>query len=304
MAAATILAVAIGEPTKSRTITNMTQLNGVRPYIIGLITYLSQQTVPNSNPQRKYTLGTDYSIDYQECYEDDETFTGAPDVIFGMSTPVVRQAMAFTSTIPIVGIFSDHVGEHFNQTQNICGVNAQRIQIADQYYDKFVQTLPKGTNVYVLHRVGNTASTKSLAKIRTTGANPAVLKVMLAPGHDIQTLINGVPTNSGLLVLPVDHFFGAADDINRIATTKSLPVFWPVTDWVPSGISGYGAAQETCGEYMGKQVQYILEHPKQIPQGAARFVTVPPADRRWVTSEAVAKALNIKLKKHKGLHFV
>jgi ABC-type uncharacterized transport system substrate-binding protein len=305
--AQSILAVAIGDPAKSRTITDMTQLTGVRPYIIGLITYLSQQTVPKSNPQRNYTIGADYSIDYQECYEDAETFPGTPDVIFCMSTPVVRKAMHFTPTIPVVGIFSEPATEQFDQTTNICGVNAQRIQIARKYYDNFLKTVSGLTNVYVLHRVGNTASTKSVGAIHAGGHLPVplvVLNVTPAPGHDILTLINGVPPNSGLLVLPVDLFFGAADTINAQATAKSLPVFWPVTDWVGPGIGGYGVPQETCGELMGKQVQYILEHPKQIPQGGARFVTVQPTDRKWVASKAVAKALNIKLETHGDLHFV
>jgi len=129
------------------------------------------------------------------------------------------------------------------------------------------------------------------------------LNVTPAPGHDIQTLIGAVPPNSGLLVLPVDLFFGAADAINAQAAAKSLPVFWPVTDWVGPAIGGFGVPQEKCGELMGKQVQFILEH-RQIPQDAARFVTVHPADRKWVASRAVAKALNIELGKHDHLHFV
>lgn len=70
-----IIAVAIGDPSNSRIITNMSQTMGVRPYILGLISYLSQQQVPNTT--RNYKIGTDDTIDYRECYENSEDFTGA-----------------------------------------------------------------------------------------------------------------------------------------------------------------------------------------------------------------------------------
>jgi hypothetical protein len=94
-----IVAVAIGDPTNSRVIADMDQLNGVRPYITGLVTYLSQQNL---------TIGTDYTVDYRECLEDNEDFTGADtpgNLIFCMSTPVVRKAVALvTDKVPIVGV--------------------------------------------------------------------------------------------------------------------------------------------------------------------------------------------------------
>jgi len=306
-----IVTVAIGDPAKSRDITNMTQLNGVRPYITGLIHHLSQQMVPGSNPPRNYTLGADYVIHYRECLEDAEDFTGTADVIFCMSTPVVKKARHFTNTskVPVVGIFSDQVGEQFDQTTNICGVNAQRFQIARQYYDKFLAAVPGLQNVAVLHRVGNTASTKSLAAIHAGGPLPVPLHVLPVNSKaDIQPLIDTVrQPNSGLLVLPVDLFFGSAEAINAQAAARSIPVFWPVPDWVAPGIGGFGVAQETCGEAMGKQVQFIFEHPNQIPQGPPglpRFIDISAVDQRWVASKAAAKTLKLKLEKHAGLHIV
>ena len=303
MATQTILAIAIGDPAKSRTIGAGTSLIGVRPYIVGLIKYLSLHAVPNSNPARNYAIGTDYIIDYQECWEDDETFPGAPDIIFCMSTPVTRKAKNFSTAIPIVGVFSEATGEKFDQTPNVCGLNAKRIAIARDYYDMFLATISGLTSIYALHRVANTASTKALALIQAK-ALPIPLNVLYvtpAPDHDIKTLIDGIPAGSGLLVLPVDLFFGAADFINQTAAASSVPVFWPVTDWVGPGVGGHGAPQETCGGLMGQQVQYILEHPSQIPQGAARFLTVQPTDIKWVASKAAAKALHIKLNEHHGL---
>ena len=299
----TILAIAIGNPVNSRTITNPTQLHGARPYVQGLYNYLSQQTT--------FKLGTDYSIDYQECWEGQEAFTGTPDIIFCMSTPVVIKAKAFSSTIPIVGIFSDPAGEHFNQSTNICGVIGKRIQKARKLYDCFVATIPNLTQVYILHRENNTASTQSLHGIQTGGGLPVPITVLpvtsqaAPPGTDpsqvIGTLITKLPTSAGLLVLPVDVFFGVADFIFH---NSSLPVAWPTPDWCPPAVCANGAAQELCGQLMGAQVAYILAHPKQIPQGAARFVDVPEADIKCVASQSAAKVLKIELRKHHGLQIV
>jgi ABC-type uncharacterized transport system substrate-binding protein len=93
------------------------------------------------------------------------------------------------------------------------------------------------------------------------------------------------------------------DYIHQWAKAKSLSVFWPVSDWVPPGVGSYGVAQETCGESMGKQVQYILEN-KKIPTGNQRFITLKATTRTWVASKAAAKALNIELQKHSGLRYV
>jgi len=287
-----IIAVAIGDPANSRLITDMNQLRGVRPYITGLVFYLSEQD---------YTIGTDYTIDYRECYEGTEDFTGADiagtnNIIFCMSTPVVRKAVAFTSQVPIVGVFSDYKGEKFNQTNNVCGVTANRIDNAKDYYDKFVDAASNLPAIYILHRPKNTASEQSLANHKK--AHPTVklpeLDVTTAAGNDprqdIQNAINSATNNSGLLVLPVDLFFGAADTINSTAKSKSMPVFWPLSDWVPPGLVGYGVSQYDSGQSMGQQVQYILDNPKNIPPDPYRFTSA--GTPRWVASQAAAKVLS------------
>jgi hypothetical protein len=297
-----ILAIAIGDPANSRTITSQTQLHGVRPYITGLYNYLSKNTT--------FALGTAYTIDYQECWEGQENFTGTHGIIFCMSTPVVRTAKNFTATIPIVGIFSDPHGENFDTTNNICGVIGKRIQHARKYYDCFVDTV-KPSQVYILHRDKNTASTACLNGITGGGAlsvpiTPLTLKT--APGNDprpdIATLISTISGPSpGLLVLPVDVFFGTANFIFQQAS--ALPVFWSAPDWCPPAVCAHGASQEECGELMGVQVAYSLANPGKIPLGAAtRFVEVPEAHINCVASAAAAKALKIELRKHHHLQII
>jgi ABC-type uncharacterized transport system substrate-binding protein len=296
----TILALAIGDPEQNRIITDMSHLSGAqppRPYVIGLINYLSSNG---------YTIGVDYTIDYRECFEGNEDFNGENAIIFCMSTPIVRKAVAFSHSIPIVGVFSNPTAEGFDKESNVCGVNAQRIQNARHYYDRFIETIePTLRAVYVLHRVGNTASNGCLAVLKKGGAFKvpvAILDVATAPNHDIKTLINRVPTGSGLLVLPVDLFFGSASYIFQSAQARSLPVFWPTPDGVPPAVASYGISQYDCGQLMGAQVKYILDNGGKIPQSADRFVTAN--NPKWVASTAVAKALNVELRKHKELLFV
>ncbi len=288
----TILAVAIGNPANSRTITDPAQLKGVRQYITGLVFYLSQQTNPSTT--KNYAIGSDYTIDYQEWDENNGDYSNANtyDVIFCMSTPLVRKAKDYASK-PIVGVFSDPTGEGFDKTNNVCGVNAQRIQNAQYYYDKFVNAISGLKSVYALHRLGNTASIASWALVHQSNSSVQPLKMGTGPGQDIPSLIKGVPAGSGIIVLPVDLFFGQFQYINELATAQNLPVFWPIPDLVPPGLVGYGVSQFDSGQAMGKLVQYILEHPNSIPTDSNRFISAGTA--KWVASKAAAAALNVKL---------
>jgi hypothetical protein len=158
--------------------------------------------------------------------------------------------------------------------------------------------------VYILHRTGNTASINSLANIQAQPLTVPIDVLNVSSMQDVETKIGGTPANSGgLLVLPVDLFFGAANEINQLAKGQSLPVCWPLTDWVPPGNVGFGVAQETCGEAMGKQIQYIFENNK-IPSGNQRFVTLGAAYRTWGASKAAAAALGVKLATHRALRVV
>jgi hypothetical protein len=293
-----ILAIAIGDPAKSRKIISMTQINGgVRPYILGLVTYLIKQN--------KYSLGTDYTIDYRECAlgDVDKNLTGNPAIIFCMSTPVARRAKHFTAKIPTVVIVSDYHGEGFDTTTNICGVDAQRFQIARKYYDHFQGMVPK---VYVLCKPGNTASDESWKRINQPPfPKPVVpLNVNGDTDGDIDNALNRATLPGGLLVLPVDQFFGSLDHIHLWAKQNGFPVFEPVGDWVPPAVGGYGAGQEVCGEAMGIQVQYILDHPGKIPTGAQRWITLGSSSRTLVASKAVAAEFKIELGTQRGMRLV
>ena len=158
----------------------------MRPYILGLVTYLIKKN--------KYSLGTDYTIDYRECAlgDVDKNLTGNPGIIFCMSTPVARRAKHFTAKIPTVVIVSDHHGEGFDTTINICGVDAQRFQIARKYYDNFQSMVPK---VYVLCKPGNTASDESWKRINQPPLSTPIVALNVNGDPDLrQSCVSRCPS--------------------------------------------------------------------------------------------------------------
>jgi hypothetical protein len=312
----TILAVAIGNATHYR-FTDPTDpnLNNARQYINGLVTSLKAANI---------MLGTganQYVIDYYECTESKlaTTITGNPDLIFCMSTTVMRQAVAFAAAqgtpMPVVGVVSDPKGEGWTvlpYTSYVCGVKANRFQLARECYDYFLQTVPDLTTVYALYKTGYPPSANALWNINNTRPVPAVAPNGTDPRFDLtqvtdaQLLINisnlnltGTYNNAGIFVLPIDRCFGLAQSIINAAQNANIPTFWPVTDWVntnnSSALGGFGVSQETCGEKMGKQIGHIFKNSNAVPTGIKQFLHFAPKDMTWLASGQAAQAIGITL---------
>jgi hypothetical protein len=255
-----------------------------------------------------------YVIDYRQCRENqlNQNFAvtaGLPasHVILGMSKTVVDAAAAFTNVVPIVGMVSTHAG----YPNNVCGVSARRHQIGRQYYDRFLDTVPSlktsGKTVYILHRPGYAPSDNSLQNIQQGSLPVPIVAVPVAAPYgdtDIQSAINGIAGQGGLLILPVDYFFAAAGNIISWAQGKNLPDFWPVTDWVqrvlPSALGGYGVAQHRCGQLLGDKINYIWSNAGNIPNPPFTDVT-GASNYTWQASEAAAEQLGISLGHPSGL---
>jgi len=286
----TILAVAIGDSSKSKLIKDSTAatLKGVRPYIKGLINWLNKQPDPPipDNPLPKYKIGTDYIIDYRESDETQlqSTFTVSTDVIFCMSTTVARAAVTFTKankipTMPIVAVDSDPMNEHF--PANVCAVSATRPQLAIRCYEEFKKKAPGLTTIYALHKYRYGPSDDSLNWL-----GKKITPVPVKPGDNIKDQIYGIPKGSGgLLILPADRFFGAADEIVQWAEVDwQLRTFWPVPDWPTGAFGCYGFAQELCGQYLAERVASIWSNSGNIPN--PRFVVI---DQKWITGKITGK---------------
>jgi hypothetical protein len=298
----TILAVAVGNSNSSSSSkvikdANSATLNGVRPYIKGMIGRLHEFG---------YDIGdaNQYVIDYRQCTESqlNQNFTvtsGLPTsyVILGMSKTVVDAAVNFTTAIPIIGMVSAHTGH-----PNLTGVSAQRYQIARRYYDHFLETVPSlsGQKVYILSRQGYPPSDASLTNIKKGGHLPVPIEEVAVGSpygdNEINSAINGISGRGGLLILPVDYFFAAAGNIISWAQAKGLSDFWPVTDWVqhtlPSALGGHGASQERCGQLLADKIESIWSSGGQIPP----FTNIhSPENFLWQASQAAANQLRVAL---------
>lgn len=309
-----IVAVAMGAQAGNYQIDKTTDLKDagnkkVRRYVHGLVTGLNR---------RGYRLGPDYIIDFYLTNElglsSATTFRDRngenPDVIFCMSTRVVRAAGAISlgTTVPIVGIVSDPQAEAFNQDP-YCGVSARRTQTAGDGFNNFRRAVTSLTRIYILGDSTNTVSQTARGEVtKAAGAFPI-------PDIDVTNLANlgsiltnqlplrsdlTQPCTDGLLVLPLDTFLGRAPRIIEIVQdTKHLAAFFPVPDFVrgndKSAIGAYGVPQKRCGVLMAEKVHYIFSTNGQIPQGAARWLFAEDYDFELSTSAAAAAKYNITL---------
>jgi hypothetical protein len=151
--------------------------------------------------------------------------------------------------------------------------------------------------VYVLSKQGYPPSDLSLQNINTGNLPVRIVEVPVAAPYgrtEIQNAINGINGSGGLLILPVDSFFAAADAIPGWAHANGLPDFWSVTDWVqhdlPSALGGYGVSQERCGQLMADKVHSIWS-TGNIPKPAFTEVT-SAGNFDWAASDAAAASLN------------
>jgi hypothetical protein len=269
-----ILAVAIGDPNNSRLIDSIPGLsipNPCRPYVSAMVDWLMNQPNP-------HLLGRDYVIDYRECFEGGENFAFAtpPALILCMSTPVMVAAVAVANNeIPVVGVTSNPGAF----PGNVCGVNAQRTNNPfPTYYVHFRNSLgPTPPTITLLTRHGNNVSNSCRdgilqhVNVPVADVNPTTPD----PRTAITNAIGTVPLNSGLLVLPVDVFFGFSDTINAAAASRNLTVFWPAEEFARHGQPHHGSSQVECGQIFGEQVDFILTN-HACPTGKAQWQTVSP----------------------------
>ncbi len=314
----TIVAVAIGEgfltfPIRSNSDLKDAGSRKVRRYLHGLVSGLNR---------RGYRFGTGaanpkhFVIDFRLVDASNlgspGTFKDAsgnnPQVIFGMSTAVVKAAGVQLPGVPIVGVVSDPAGEGLN-ADPYCGISAQRIQTAGDCFNNFRLPVPSLNKIYVLGNSASSVSNSALAKVDAAAkaASFAIASVDVTSFTSFeQTLKNQLPPPrdvtdpclNGLLVLPVDMFLSKATDIIRIAQkNRGMPAFLPVPDWVKgtksSALGAYGVSQKRCGVLMAKQVASVFNGT--IPQDANRWLPAAEDDFDFATSQPAATALNITL---------
>jgi len=303
-----ILAVAVGPKEKNLVIDTVAKGDaaGVRRYIAGLIEGLAK---------RGHKLGTDFVIDYRERLLRDlkgavaegvkqaERAKQAP-LIYPMSTSALKAAMSVSTSIPIV-FPSISKPEHDGVVPggNATGVSAMRSQTTDNCLELFKQTVPSLKEVFALHKPNYEPATRSLAKLKFIGKLEGVAfkSVPVKSHQDIAAALGKISQKGsagkpqrGVMVMPDDMAFSAAEMIGELALKRGLPTFFSMTDCVtnslPSALAGFGVPQRTCGELAAEHVHEIWRgaKPGSVPiTRGGRF--------RWVVSRKVAKALKIDI---------
>jgi hypothetical protein len=162
-------------------------LDGVRPYIVGLIEGLRRLG---------HHLGDSYTIDYRHAWYDhvksgrafQEAFhaTGEPhELLYAMSTNVMQAAGNFMYAeakaekpmppmpkIPIVfANCSDPDAEPLVKEGKATGFSARRSQTAHLCFDRFVATVPALKSVTVLHKAGYDPSDLALRLVTNERLN-------------------------------------------------------------------------------------------------------------------------------------
>lgn len=307
MAPKTIMALAVGDPEDSKLIETAANLDGVRPYIRGLIDGLAGLG---------HQLGIDFVIDYKQNWldyiMDGHPFTNIPSdpaLIYAMSTKVMRAAGKHTKAISIVfPNSSEHGDEPYVKAGRATGFSARRTQTAGDCFDRFFRTIPTLKQVIIPYINEHDICENALKLVKDAAINkkvePQPLLVQSYPdlldklSKNLPRRDRGKPATIGVHVLPVDLFFGATIDIIKEAQAKkNLPAFFPTTDWVPQdyggAFGGYGVPQYKCGERTAGQVHQIL----WVNRPAAKLPNVIEAtdsDFEWAVSRAAAAALDIK----------
>jgi ABC-type uncharacterized transport system substrate-binding protein len=305
MAVKKVLALAVG-PERNHRITAREHAANVRHYIHGLIEGLEQ---------KGRHIGTDYEIDYKERLHTDLANGKASkammadeespcDVVFAMSTNVVRAAKDASKSTPIVGVVSEPKAEGFSRAKNITGISARRSQTAGDCFEYFLATVPSLKKVRVLHKPKYGPSERSLKLVKKAAKKRGVSVEVLSINtrEDIEKKLKAMPKRDlkkpaevGVQVLPVDVCLGAASLIIEIAQgQKNVPVFFPVTDFVRNGaLGGYGVPQHTCGVLMADYVDRILWQSEQ--PHTLKIADAANDHFEWAVSRPAAQALNVKL---------
>jgi hypothetical protein len=275
MANKKILAVAVGD-TYDQTFSDSfnTDFTKVRPYIKGLVEWLALSTANRNSPEDEDGLGTfklgtganQYQIDYKQRPRGQisTAFSNGYDLIFCMSRTVVDAAATQfppgANAPKIVGIVSDPFSANYGD--NVCAVSATRPQLIARGAKRFKKKLKLDT-LFAL-TIPNYAPAELAGK--WVGKN-----VYLKPVNDlsninnikavIDTCLPGQGMKAGLIVFPVDAFFGASQQIVDWAENRTqypIPTFWTAPDFPATAYGGFGFDQKICGQYMAFLVATIF----------------------------------------------
>jgi ABC-type uncharacterized transport system substrate-binding protein len=241
-----------------------------------------------------------------------------PGLIYVMSTSVLRAAGKHTSKIPIAfPNCSWHQAEQLVKDGLATGFSAQRTQTAGKCFDRFFSTVPSLKEVLILHRndydVCDHAVRLVTEAAKEKGVKPKAIEV--TSHTDLMKKLSKLPKRAlgtaatvGVHITPTDLLFATTPVIIRsVQETHNLPAFFPVGDWVPTGLGAYGVGQYRCGNRTAGQVHQIL-WVNDAKSALPPVLEAAPEDFEWVVSGAAFAALKMakipELKAAAGMRIV
>lgn len=308
-----ILAVAVGNsPDKGtstvvRDVIGTRRMDGMRPYVAGLISGLEKLGLKP---------GVDFEIDHATDHPKGlkklvktAIAERKADAIFAMSTTAVKVAMSATKDIPIVfPSISDPVDDGVakscaNPGMNATGVRSMRRHSVHECLELFKMTVPSLRTVFGFHKPSYGPALRAMKDVKAAAKRARItFRPVLVQSHkEIATKLGALTQTGpagkpqvGVLVLPDDLVLSAWKAITEMAQERRLPTFFPITDWVragpPSALAGFGVPQHAGGEAAASYMYKVL---KGVP--AKDLPIKRTGGFEWAVSRSVAHAIGISL---------
>lgn len=308
-----ILAVAVGSPD-NKTFTNRFDVDNddkVRPYIKGLVDWLALSSNNRRSPEDEDMLGTfnlgsgaaanQYQIDYKERPREQisTAFGNGYDVIFCMSRTVAdKAAIQYPpggGAPKIVGIVSNPAGANYGN--NVCAVSAIRPQLIARGAKRFKKKL-RLDKLFALTIPGYEPAEEA-AKWIGKNVDPRQVNDLSNIKAVVDACTPASGQRAGLIVYPVDAFFGAGKDIVEWAENRAqgpIPTFWTAPDFPATAYGGFGFQQKICGQYMAYLVATIFS-TGDVPEQP--YITIDEKPTWRFGTNPFIKAGSVAAKKRK-----
>ena len=228
-----------------------------------------------------------------------ELISLAPDVIVGNSTPVLTALRQATSSIPIVFVVNDPVGQGFISSlarpgANITGFTLIDFPIIGKWLDMLKDVIPHLSRVALMFNPDTAPYYDVYLRSFEHESGSNAIEVMATPvrgAAEIETTIANLGQNPGsALIAAADPFIIVQRDvILRLAEKHHVPAIYPFRQFVSDGgLMSYGPDTADILRRVASYVDRILKGDK-------------PAELPVQTPVKFELVINLKTAKSRGL---
>lgn len=266
----------------------------------------------NALQEEGFAVGRNVSIDYRFAAGDaqriiayaKELVESKPDVIVGHSTPVVRELVKATQTIPIVYVsVADPVGSGFAKSIPRPGGNSTGFTVLDSGITGKMLTIlkqisPSLTSAGLMFNpdtvaMGGLFYSSSFEKAAPAFGTKPITKEVRSPADIEAAMADLAQPNVGLIVMPDNFTTVHRDLIISLAARHKVPAIYPYRYFAEKGgLMSYGVDVtdlfRRAPEYVGRILRGA--NPGELPVQA-------PTKFELVINLQTAKALNITVPK-------